>query len=214
MILFTGFEPFGGDAHNPSWQAAQLAAASLSDSGVAATAVELPVEFDSSAVVLRQAIATYGPDVVIAVGLAGGTAEIAIERVAINVDDARIPDNAGFSPIDRAIVAGGPAAYFSSLPIKTAFAAVSEGGIPVRISQTAGTYVCNHVFYQLMNAAESVPTLKAGFVHVPYAAELLTDDAGNRPALPLAEIARALELIALIAVSEVEDAKITGGSLH
>lgn len=212
MILLTGFEPFGGDAYNPSWHAARLAAESLSSQGFPAIAVELPVEFEESANKLREILHSGDFTAVVCVGLAGGSANIALERVAINLDDARIPDNAGASPIDQPIVADGPAAYFSRLPVKAALHALQEAQISSAISHSAGTYVCNHIFYTLMDELGSSPEIRGGFVHVPYATE--ANDGGNQPALPLEEIARALTIVVLTTLENEADLVVSGGAIY
>ena len=152
MILLTGFEPFGGESTNPSWSAAREAAALLRAEGLDAQAVELPCVFGDAIRALEAALEQYRPELVVCAGQAGGRPRISLERIAINCDDARIPDNAGNSPVDRPVVDGGPAAYFSTLPVKAALAALTAAEIPAEVSQTAGTYVCNHVFYGLMHA--------------------------------------------------------------
>ncbi|GHD07187.1 pyroglutamyl-peptidase I [Zhihengliuella salsuginis] len=174
MILLTGFEPFGGADANPSIDAARLAAADLVRAGVDAAAVELPCVFGrragSAGAVLEDALAAHRPDVVIATGLAGNRNRLSLERVAINVMDARIADNAGEQPVDVPVRADGPAAYFTTLPVKRARARLEASGFPAEVSQTAGTYVCNSVFYELMHQLAGVPGARAGFVHVPPAA--------------------------------------------
>lgn len=166
-VLLTGFAPFEGATVNPSWQAV-AALRGKQVAGHRIVARELPTEFGTSLRALRQAIRESKPTLVLCVGLAGSRSRISLERVAINVDDARIADNAGRQPIDVPVVADGPAAYFSTLPIKAMLAALRDAGIPAEVSQTAGTYVCNHVFYGLMHALRRRPALRAGFMHVPH----------------------------------------------
>jgi len=173
-VLLTGFAPFDGDDRNPSWEAAR-ALHGRRIAGHRIVARELPVEFGTSLALLRRAIREVRPTLVLCVGLAGGRGAVSLERVAINVDDARIPDNAGRQPIDEPVVPGGPAAYFSTLPIKAMYVALRDAGIPVEVSQTAGTFVCNHVFYGLMHTLRRRRGIRAGFVHVPRAAALPLD---------------------------------------
>jgi pyroglutamyl-peptidase len=202
-VLVTGFEPFGGAGMNPSW-----AAASTMD-GV--HAVELPCTFAGSIPVLRAAIRRYQPELVVCAGLAGGRSGLSVERVAINVDDARIPDNAGAQPIDEPVVPDGPAAYFSSLPIKACVAALRAAGIPAAVSQTAGTFVCNHVFYGLAHLiATEFPAVRGGFVHVPYAPEQVTD--GSAPSMSVPDIARGLGIVVGTALSSTVDMVASGGA--
>ncbi|WP_104089186.1 pyroglutamyl-peptidase I [Arthrobacter sp. GMC3] len=212
MILLTGFEPFGGESFNPSWAAAQQAAASLTASGLPARALQLPVEFGTSADVLRRALATDPFDLVIAVGQAGGYGTLMLERVAINVDDALFPDNAGHSPVDEPVVAGAPAAYFSTLPIKACLQALQDAEIPARVSQSAGTYVCNHIFYALMNALADMPGVRGGFLHVPYSPEQVTD--GKHPSMDVAQVARGLELMVRTSLATEKDLKLGAGTTH
>lgn len=207
-ILLTGFSPFAGEAINPSWQAVRALGGGTLE-GHRVIAVELPTEFKASLHVLRKALRTTRPKIAIAVGLAGGRKGISVERVAINVDDARIPDNAGAQPIDQPIVRRGPAAYFSGLPIKATLAALQGAGLDAHISQTAGTYVCNHVFYALMHAARRT-RMRAGFVHVPYLPEQAQRHAS--PGMPLDQIIEGLRIIARTALATRADARIAGGA--
>ncbi|BCJ27202.1 pyroglutamyl-peptidase I [Actinocatenispora sera] len=202
-VLVTGFEPFGGASTNPS-----SAAVSTMD-GV--HTVELPCTFGGSIPALRAAIDRYQPELVVCAGLAGGRAGLSVERVAINVDDARIPNNAGTQPVDEPVVPDGPAAYFSSLPIKACVAALRDAGIPAAVSQTAGTFVCNHVFYGLAHLiATEFPAVRGGFVHVPYAPEQVTD--GSAPSMSVPDIARGLRIVVDTALSSTVDIAVSGGA--
>jgi len=166
-ILVTAFEPFGGENINP----AQVAVMQLPDelNGVTIVKKVLPTVFDKSVELLCEMLADEQPDAVISIGQAGGRAGITVERVAINIDDARMPDNDGNTREDRPIKPGGPAAYFSTLPVKAIVAALKESGIPAAVSDSAGTFVCNHVMYAALHyAATNQPGLLAGFVHIPY----------------------------------------------
>ncbi|WP_247828687.1 pyroglutamyl-peptidase I [Arthrobacter antioxidans] len=212
MILLTGFEPFGGESTNPSWQAAQRAAELLRAQGREAVAVEVPCVFGRSIEVLGGALARFEPEIVLCVGQAGGRERISLERVAINVDDARIPDNAGCRPVDEPVVAGGPAAYFSTLPIKACRETVAGLGIPVEVSQTAGTYVCNHLFYGLMDLLEGRQGTRGGFVHVPFSAE--QGAAHGQPGIAVDAMAAGLAAIATTAADTAVDARITAGAEH
>lgn len=213
MILITGFEPFGGESVNPSWSAAEAAAASLLTQDVPAVAIELPCVFGQSISALEEAIRMHAPTLVLAVGQAGGRSEISIERVAINVDDARIPDNAGNQPVDKPVREGGPAAYFSTLPIKRSLAGLQQAGLPAAVSQTAGTYVCNHVFYGLMDLlANDGGTVRGGFVHVPFSTGQAA--AHGTAGMPIDDMARALVLIALASTDGGADLSIPAGAEH
>lgn len=158
-VLITGFEPFGGETVNPSREVVSgLDNAIIA--GCRVVARQLPCVFGESLAVLNSAIDTLSPSLVLAVGQAGGRTDITVERVAINVDDARIADNRGQQPVDEPIVADGPAAWFSTLPIKAMVAAMRSAGIPASVSQTAGTFVCNHVMYGLLHKLRDTPTVK------------------------------------------------------
>jgi pyroglutamyl-peptidase len=160
-LLITAFEPFGGHEINASWEAVKLLADEY-DTRL------LPCVFGASTDALWKAVEQVEPDVVLCTGLADDRAEISIERVAINMDDARIPDNAGAQPVDRPIVADGPAAYFATIPVKACLAEVEAAGVPVEVSNSAGTFVCNHVLYGLLHGAATRRSgLRGGFVHVP-----------------------------------------------
>ncbi|MGD9615304.1 MAG: pyroglutamyl-peptidase I [Alphaproteobacteria bacterium] len=209
--LVTGFEPFGDDPINPALDALRRLPRRLGEIEIAAWT--LPTVFGRSLDALDDALRATQPDLVLCVGLAGGRAALSLERVAINLDDARIPDNAGRMPVDRAIVAGGPAAYFTTLPIKAAVKALREAGLPAIVSNTAGTFVCNHVFYGLMHrAATSRPTWRGGFLHVPY---LPTQAARNdgAPSMALADIVRGIEIVLAIAASRGEDIAAQEGAI-
>ena len=213
MILLTGFEPFGGDTANPSWAAARSAARLLQSDGLEVRAVELPCVFGESATVLAEALERFQPELVLCTGQAGGRARISLERVAINCDDARIPDNAGNQPVDEPVVPGGPAAYFTSLPVKAALAALAVEQIPAEVSQSAGTYVCNHVFYALMHALRLRPGTRGGFVHVPYADTQLPAGS-SAPALPGPQMAAALAVVVRTALATTADLKLPAGATH
>lgn len=208
IILLTGFAPFAGEAVNPSWRAVRALDGEVIE-GHRVVAVELPTEFETSLRALRKTLRAMNPKIAIAVGLAGGRAGVSLERVAINVDDARIPDNAGAQPIDQPIVRRGPAAYFSTLPIKSALSALRDAGIDAHISQTAGTYVCNHVFYALMHAARRTK-MRAGFVHVPYLPEQAQRHAA--PGMQLDQIVEGLRIIARTASRVRADARMAAGA--
>jgi pyroglutamyl-peptidase len=177
-VLLTGFEPFGGEAVNPSWLVAQaLHGRSFGDARV--HSVQLPCVFGRALDELDAALQATRPVLVLALGQAAGRTELSLERVAINVDDARIPDNAGRQPIDEAVSAGGPAAYFSTLPVKAVVAALHSARIPAGVSQSAGTFVCNHVFYGLQQRLAG-SGVRSGFMHLP----LLPEQALERPDMP------------------------------
>ncbi|MCD0494011.1 pyroglutamyl-peptidase I [Chromobacterium violaceum] len=207
-VLLTGFEPFGGETVNPSWEAARK----LDGETIAGARVHarlLPCEFGAALDELYRQLDALRPDVAIAVGQAGGRPDIAVERVAINVDDARFPDNAGRQPIDEPVVANGPAAYFSTLPIKAIVAGLRERGLPATVSQSAGTFVCNHVMYGLLH--RGCP--RAGFIHLPF----LPEQAIRHPgafSLQLDDCVAALRLAVELSLTRGKDEKREGGTIH
>lgn len=205
-VLLTGFAPFDGAATNESWEAVREAVPALVARGVDAEAVELPVEFGTASERLAEAVRGLRPRLVVAVGLAAGRTAITPERVAINIRDARIPDNAGASPVDEPVVPDGPVGRFSTLPIKAMVAALAADGVPAAVSQTAGTYVCNDVFYALQHLLASDPALegiRGGFVHVPSA------DVVDSPTA-----AQALVRMVEVALATEADARLAGGAEH
>ncbi len=213
MILLTGFEPFGGESTNPSWTAALEARDMLRTEGHEVQAVELPCVFGDSIRALEDALDRFAPDLVICAGQAGGRSRVSLERIAINCDDARIPDNSGKAPVDEPVVPGGPAAYFGSLPVKAALAALTAARIPAEVSQTAGTYVCNHLFYGLMHALRLRPGSRGGFVHVPFADEQVTPESGV-PSLQAGVMAQALAVVVRTALTTTADLKLAAGATH
>ncbi|MFL6697363.1 MAG: pyroglutamyl-peptidase I [Vitreoscilla sp.] len=214
-ILLTGFEPFGGEAVNPSWEIAR-ALDGWACEGRTVRAVRLPCAFGDAMRTLDDALTVHRPELVMGLGQAGGRAEISIERVAVNVDDARIPDNLGRQPIDAPVVADGPAAYFSTLPIKALAHELRAAGIAAAVSNTAGTFVCNHVFYALMHRLATRPALaqvRGGFVHVPYTPEQVAGRPGV-PAMALATQVEGIRQALRAAVLTRVDVRETAGREH
>ena len=210
-ILVTGFEPFGGEQINVSWQVAQ-ALDGQCIAGCTVQALCLPCVFGQSLQVLQGALQAVNPAVVLALGRAAGRCDLSVERVAINVDDARIPDNAGAQPVDQPVIAGAPDAYFSRLPIKAIVAALREAGLPASVSQSAGTFVCNHVFFGLMHALRRRRGVRAGFMHLPLLPEQAAAHPGQ-PSLPLAAQVQGLRVALHTAVTCAEDLRAEGGSI-
>ena len=166
-ILLTGFEAFGGATLNPSWLAVQ-ALKGRQMLGHRVVAAQLPTVFGQSLQRLAALVHAHQPALTVCLGLAGGRSALSLERIGININDARIPDNTGAQPIDTPVAAEGPAAYFASLPIKAMLRAVQRAGVPCEISQTAGTFVCNHVFYAGAHwRVTRQPGLRVGFMHLP-----------------------------------------------
>jgi pyroglutamyl-peptidase len=211
-VLLTGFDPFNGAEINPSWEAAR-ALDGWTGPGFQVVARQLPCVFGRAGEAMREALGAVQPDIVIAVGQAGGRPEISVERVAINVDDASIADNAGSQPIDTPVVAEAPAAYFATLPIKAIVRALRLRGFPAGVSQTAGTFVCNHVFYALMHHAAG-RHYKAGFIHVPFLPEQAADRPERPPSMALKDIIDGLRIAIEVSVSADEDVAEAGGATH
>ena len=212
-VLVTGFDPFGGEKLNPALEAIKSLPAEIQ--GAEVRWLEVPTVFYKSAKILEEEIRLYQPDIVLCVGQAGGRKGLTPERVAINQDDARIPDNEGNQPIDRPIQLDGPPAYFSSLPIKAMIQAIKEEGLTASVSNTAGTFVCNHLMYQVLYLVEKeFPNIKAGFMHIPYMAEQVVDKP-HTPAMDLVDIVRGIEaaIRAIIEYGE-KDLQLVGGELH
>ena len=209
-VLLTGFDPFDGASINPSWQAVQaLHGERLLDHAV--VAARLPTVFGESLRCLTALLDAHRPALVICVGQAGGRSAISLERVAINVDDAPIADNAGGRPIDVPVRPGAPSAYFTGLPIKAMLAELRAAGIAAEVSQTAGTFVCNHVFYGLMRTLATRRTLRhtrGGFVHVPWLPEQGT------PSMALDDIVRGLRLAVQCALRVQQDEALAAGATH
>jgi pyroglutamyl-peptidase len=209
--LVTGFEPFGGDAVNPSSLAVDRLKKKYG-SLVVHTAT-LPCSFARSRDVLQKAIDKVKPDIVLCVGLAGGRSELCLERVGINVQDARIRDNDGKQPIDKPVVKDGPAAHFATLPIKACVAEMRKAGLPAAVSNTAGTFVCNHIFYALMDIAQSHPIpMRGGFLHIPYVPEQAAR-LGGAPSMALDDIVRGIEIILEVSASRVSDVHTVEGRI-
>ncbi len=203
-VLLTAFEPFGGEAVNPSQEAARRLAAGLALPGVELSTVFLPVVYGAALAVLRAAVEEHDPEVVVCTGLAGGRFGVTPERVAINLDDAPMADNSGQAPVDTPIVPGGPVGYLSTIPVAAIVQALTAAGIPASKSSSAGHYVCNHVFYGLMHLiATERPAMLGGFVHVPFAHEQVLDRLDDVPSLALDTITEAVRIAVLTSVREL-----------
>lgn len=189
-LLLTAFTPFDGERINPALEAMKLVKDKIGN--LLIVKLEVPTVFGKSIDTVREAIERERPDFVLSIGQAGGRAEITPERVAINLDDARIPDNEGNQPIDEPIFPDGENAYFSTLPVKAMVEAIRKEGLPSSLSNSAGTYVCNHLMYGILYYLNKRPGIKAGFIHVPYIPEQ-TKNKKEMPALELSEIVRGLE---------------------
>ena len=201
-LLLTAFTPFDGEKINPALEAVKLVKDRIGN--LLIVKLEVPTVFGKSIDTVREAIEREKPDFVLSIGQAGGRAEITPERVAINLDDARIPDNEGNQPIDEPIFPDGENAYFSTLPVKAMVEAIRKEGLPSSLSNSAGTYVCNHLMYGVLYYLDKRPGMKAGFIHVPYIPEQ-TKNKKEMPALELSGIVRGLEAaITAIAINEMD----------
>lgn len=193
-ILLTAFEPFGDDAINPSQEV--LHHISHVPAGADLTTLLLPVSFREAPRLLREAVAAHQPDTVISLGLAGGRSGFNLERIAVNLADARIPDNTGYQPVDEPLYPGEAAAYFSTLPLRQIQAALEAEKIPAVLSSTAGLYVCNAVFYQAARLQAQGLIRQVGFIHLPYLPQQAAEK--NLPSLSLEEMVRGVERVTAV----------------
>ncbi len=211
-VLVTGFDPFGGEKINPAYEAVKRLDYDIK--GVEIVKVEVPTVFGKSIAKLEEVIKREKPDIVICVGQAGGRFDITVERVAINISDGRIADNEGNQPIDEPIFEDGENAYFAKLPIKAMVKNIREGGIPASVSNTAGTYVCNHIMYGLLYLIDKkYPDIKGGFIHVPFLPEQVVDKK-EVASMNLDDIVKALTLAIEGAIENKEDIKTPEGKTH
>lgn len=210
--LLTGFEPFGGEQVNPALEAVRNLEGEMIG-GAKVTVCTLPVVQKKALHCLFYKMEELQPDLIVAIGQAGGRPELSLERVAINIDDYRIKDNEGNQPIDEAIVAGAPVAYWSSLPIKAMLTAARQVGIPASVSNSAGTFVCNHLFYGLMHRLqENASTARGGFIHIPYLPEQAARNPGQ-PSMALETIVSGLKIMLEAAMENETDIKIAAGAV-
>lgn len=213
-ILVTGFEPFADEHINPALEVLKQLPSSINGADI--ITLEVPTVFNKSAEVLKHHVRQLKPDAIVCVGQAGGRVGISVERIAINIDDARIADNDGSQPIDVPIQTNGETAYFTTLPIKAIVNAIQQIGIPATVSNSAGTYVCNHLMYHALHLTKTeFPAIKAGFIHIPF----LPEQVINKPhtaSMSLTLIATALEvaLHTIVSFHSQPDLRLTGGTTH
>ena len=208
-VLITGFDPFGGESINPAWEAVKAMKDNID--GIEVIKLQIPTVFKKSAEKLFAGIEEYKPDAVICIGQAGGRYDMSVERVAINMDDGRIPDNEGYQPIDTPVYEDGENAYFATLPIKGIVEEIKLAKIPASVSNTAGTYVCNHIMYSLLYyISKNNLNIKGGFIHVPYITEQVVDKK-NMPYMEVATITKALECAVQALNKYKVDVKVSGG---
>lgn len=212
-ILLTAFDPFADEKINPTLEVLKKLEDNILD--VQLIKLELPTVFDKSSKILEEKIKEVKPDVILSLGQAGGRSKITVERIAINVDDASIKDNAGEKPVDQKIRDDGENAYFATLPIKAIVEEIKKAAIPAEISNTAGTFVCNHIMYEDLYLAEKYGDIKAGFIHIPFLPEQVIDKK-DMPSMNISDIKKALEIAiaTIIKFSNKDDLKISGGSTH
>ena len=210
-VLITGFDAFGGEPVNPAEEAVKMVSDKIA--GAEVVKVIIPTVQNKSVQAIEKAIEEHKPDIVISVGQAGGRYDITPERVAINIDDYRIKDNEGNQPIDAVIQPDGQPAYFSNLPVKAMVKHMNEHNIPATLSNTAGTFVCNHVMYGILFMIDKkYPSIKGGFIHIPYMTSQVMDKK-NTPFMSLHDIVKGLELAIEACVIYDEDIKAIGGEI-
>lgn len=208
-VLITGFDPFGGESINPALEVVKRLNGRKLDGGEVVMC-QVPVTRYESIEAVIESIELHQPDIVITVGQAAGRTAITPERVAINVDDFRIPDNGGHQPIDEQVIPGGPDAYFTTLPIKAITRALQQENIPCQVSNTAGTFVCNHLFYGVQHYLRD-KSVRHGFVHIPLLPE--QDSSGNQPTMSLDVIVEGLARLAQVAIDNESDIAVTAGQI-
>ncbi|HFQ5077076.1 TPA: pyroglutamyl-peptidase I [Vibrio vulnificus] len=208
-ILVTGFEPFGGESLNPSLELVKVLT-QKERTNIEIIGCQVPVVRHQSISTVIEAIEQHEPELVFMIGQAAGRAAITPERVAINLDDYRIEDNAGHQPVDEPIIATGPAAYFSTLPVKAITHALQQAGIPCQLSHSAGTFVCNHLFYGIQHYLQARP-IRSGFIHIPLLPEQAS--ASNQPSMSLETLARGLGMMIMTCLETEQDTKLTGGTI-
>jgi pyroglutamyl-peptidase len=212
VVLVTGFEPFGGEKTNPSWEVCKQLPPEIA--GMRVETCRVPCEFRRSIEVVAEAIERHHPVIVVCLGQAGARSRLGVERVGINVDDARIPDNAGYQPVDEMIAPNGPPAYFASLPVKAMAAAIRAAGVPAEVSNSAGTYVCNHLMYGVLHfLADSGHRARAGFIHVPYS-EAQVIDKPEVPGMAVASMVKGIQAAIVAAREHRHDLQIAEGTLE
>ena len=211
-VLVTGFQPFGKETMNPSFEAVRMLPDEIA--GAQIVKEEIPVVFRKGGQAVHEAVRRENPDIVILIGQAGGRAAMTVERVAINCEDcpSGFPDNEGNAPQDEKIYADGPDAYFATIPIKAMVKKMMDNGVPASVSNTAGTYVCNDLMYHLLyQLAHEFPNTRGGFIHVPYAT---IQNHPNMASMTLEEISRGLLLSVEAAIENEQDIDAAGGATH
>lgn len=212
-LLLTGFDPFGGETINPAWEAVKRVSDKVGD--VEVVKLMVPTVFYKSIDTVAAAIEKEKPDAVLCIGQAGGRFDLNPERVAININDARIPDNEGNQPLDGPVFADGETAYFATLPIKAMAEEIRKAGVPASVSNTAGTYVCNHLMYGVLyTLANKYPGVRGGFMHVPFITSQVINRKPIAPSLSLEQIVTGIEAAVKAIGENQEDIKTVEGQTH
>lgn len=212
IVLVTGFDPFGGEKINPAIESVKKLPDEIA--GAQIIKLEIPTVCHHSLKIIDEAIKKHDPDVVLSIGQAGGRSDITVERIGINIDDCRIPDNAGQQIIDEPVFKDGPAAYFVNIPIKAMVAKIQEHGIPASVSNSAGTFVCNHVTYGVRHIIETkYPGKRSGFIHIPFLPQQVITKK-NMPSMSLEMIVEGLIASIEAIIETKDDLKVTGGATH
>ena len=214
-ILVTGFDPFGGEKINPALETIKLLPHEIL--GTHIIKLEIPTVIGKSLAKIREAVETENPDVVLSIGQAGGRADISVERIGINIDDYHIPDNEGNQPVDKPVIQGGPAAYFVTIPIKAVVEKIRAHNIPASISNSAGTFICNHVCYSVAHlAAARTATgkpMKSGFIHIPFLPEQVIGKPALTPSMDIKTTVRGITAALEAIVENTADIKVSGGKI-
>lgn len=211
-ILVTGFDPFGGEKVNPAYEAVKLLPDNIS--GAEIIKLEIPTVFTRSALVVEDGIIKHQPDVVLSIGQAGGRSGISVEKVAINLAEARIPDNDGEQPLDQYLKKDGETAYFATIPIKSIVNNIREHGIPANISYTAGTYVCNSIMYNVLYLThKKYHNIRAGFIHVPFSTEQAAEKPDGTASMTIETISKAVKYAIEVIAENKEESQESMGTV-
>ncbi|MCE7699542.1 MAG: pyroglutamyl-peptidase I [Methanobacterium paludis] len=210
-ILVTGFDPFGGESINPAYEVVKRLRDNIS--GAEVVKLQIPTAFNESIKKTTNKIKEINPDFVLNIGQAGGRSGITVERVAININDARIPDNLNQQPVDTKIDETGENAYFASIPIKAIVQAIRDKKIPAAVSDSAGTYVCNHIMYGVQNYIhKNNLNIKAGFIHIPYLFQQVINKP-NTSAMDIDTMVKAIETAIEVIITKDTDIKKPEGNI-
>lgn len=211
-ILITGFDPFGGENINPAFEAVKRLPDQINGADI--IKVEIPTVFVKGGEVLRASVKKYQPDVTICIGQAGGRSGVTVEKVAINLMEARIEDNEGQKPMGKPIYEQGENAYFATIPVKAIVKKIKDQGIPSSVSYTAGTFVCNDVMYRLLYMIKNeYPNMRGGFIHVPYLTEQVVNLPAGTPSMSVETITEALRCAVMTVTEHDADVEEAAGTI-